>query len=177
MPPSRTFAGSCNGARARQAAQELDLCASVIDTLANLKIRTERDVYFGWLKLNGEEDIYALRAAVNYAHTLVGLLRFEEARSLSRKTMPVARRALGEGHILTLKMAFHYSRALYEDPEATLDDLREAVATLEDTMRIARRVLGGAHPLIVEVEKAVRYARECSTAANLTQPSAHGVRN
>jgi len=64
------------------------------------------------------------------------------------------------------------SRALYEDPEATLDDLREAVATLEETMRIARRVLGGAHPLIVEVEKAVRYARECSTAANLTQSSA-----
>ena len=74
--------------------------------------------------------------------------------------------------LFTLKMAFHYSRALYEDPEATLDDLREAVATLEETMRIARRVLGGAHPLIVEVEKAVRYARECSTAANLTQSSA-----
>ena len=29
---------------------------------------------------------------------------------------------------------------------ATLDDLREAVTTLEDAGRIARRVLGGAHP-------------------------------
>ena len=30
---------------------------------------------------------------------------------------------------------------------ATLDDLREAVTTLEDAVLIARRVFGGAHPL------------------------------
>ena len=32
------------------------------------------------------------------------------------------------------------------DDGATLDDLREAVTTLEETERTARRVLGGAHP-------------------------------
>ena len=37
-------------------------------------------------------------------------------------------------------------RARHERDGATLDDLREAVTTLEDTERIARRVLGGAHP-------------------------------
>ena len=37
-----------------------------------------------------------------------------------------------------------YAQALYKDPGATLDDLREAVAELEDTERTARRVLGGA---------------------------------
>ena len=31
---------------------------------------------------------------------------------------------------------------------AHLDDLREAVNTLEDTERTARRVLGAAHPLV-----------------------------
>ena len=36
---------------------------------------------------------------------------------------------------------------LGRDPAATLDDFREAVTTLEDTARIARRVLGGAHPI------------------------------
>ena len=51
-----------------------------------------------------------------------------------------------------------YATALYADPSATLDDLREAVTTLEDTERIARRVFGGAHPLVVEIEKALRYA-------------------
>ena len=34
--------------------------------------------------------------------------------------------------------------ALYMDPSATLDDLREAVTTLEEMERTARRVLGGA---------------------------------
>ena len=39
------------------------------------------------------------------------------------------------------------ARNLYIDPAATLDDLREAVTTLEEAERTARRKLGGAHPL------------------------------
>ena len=38
--------------------------------------------------------------------------------------------------------------ALYRADGATLDDIREAVTTLEDAERIARRVLGGAHPVV-----------------------------
>ena len=52
-----------------------------------------------------------------------------------------------------------YAHSLYGDPAATLDDLREAVTTLEETARIARRVLGGAHPLTVDIELALRNAR------------------
>ena len=52
-----------------------------------------------------------------------------------------------------------YARALYKDDGATLDDVREAVTTLEDTRRIARRVLGGAHPLTKGIENALQYAR------------------
>ena len=52
------------------------------------------------------------------------LERFEEAKSLLRKTMPVARRVLGESHELTLKMRWIYAAALYRDDGATLDDLR-----------------------------------------------------
>ena len=44
--------------------------------------------------------------------------------------------------------------------DATLDDLREAVATLEDAGRIAQRVLGGANPLTVDIEAALRAARK-----------------
>ena len=73
--------------------------------------------------------------------------------------MPVARRVHGEGHTVTLKMRWNYGAALYADPTATLDDLREAVTTLEDTKRIARRVLGGAHPDTTGVENNLRYAR------------------
>ena len=49
--------------------------------------------------------------------------------------------------------------ARYEDASATLDDLREAVTTLEDVGRIARRVLGGAHPTTVGIECDLQPAR------------------
>ncbi len=49
--------------------------------------------------------------------------------------------------------------ATYDDNGATLDDLREAVATFEEIERIARRVYGGAHPLAVGVEYNLREAR------------------
>ena len=69
-----------------------------------------------------------------------------------RKTMPVARRVLGETDRLTLRMRWNYAKALYKDDASTLDDLREAVTTLEDVKRIARRVLGGEHPTTEGIE-------------------------
>ena len=76
-----------------------------------------------------------------------------------RKMIPLARRDLGEGQRLTLKMRWNYARALYEDPAATLDDLREAVTTLAEAAPHARRVLGGAHPVTTGIEQGLRYAR------------------
>ena len=45
------------------------------------------------------------------------------------------------------------------DAGATRDDLREAVETLEETTRTARRTLGGAHPLTAQTEKCLQDAR------------------
>ena len=123
-----------------------------------------RDVYSGCLKLNGEEDPATFRAANNYAVTLASLQRFEEAKSLLRKVIPVARRVVGESNELTLVLRKVYARALYEDPGATLDDLREAVETIEDTGRIVRRVLGGEHPLAMWIEGDFQKARAALAA-------------
>ena len=84
--------------------------------------------------------------------------------------MPVARRVLGEGNITTLRMMWTSARALLNDPSATLDDLREAVKTLEETERKARRVLGGAHPTTEGIEYVLRDAR-AALAARETPPS------
>jgi len=73
--------------------------------------------------------------------------------------MPVAQRVLGESHDLTLRMKWCYAQTLYQDDGATLDDLREAVTSLEDGERIARRVLGGAHPVVSNMETSLREAR------------------
>ena len=48
--------------------------------------------------------------------------------------------------------------ALLYDEGATLDDLREAVTTLAEITRTARRVMGGTHPLTVGIEGALREA-------------------
>ena len=46
-----------------------------------------------------------------------------------------------------------------DDTDATLDDLREAVTTLEDADPIARRVLGSAHPTTGGIEDDLRKSR------------------
>ena len=106
-----------------------------------------------------QEHEETLRVANNYAMSLNRLQRFEEARELLRKVLPVAQRAHGASHITTIRMWWTYAWALYLNPSATLDDLREAVTTLEDTERIARRVLGGAHPVTQEIEHHLPKAR------------------
>ena len=60
--------------------------------------------------------------------------------------------------------------ALYQDGAATLDELREAVTTLEDVARIARRVLGSAHPDAVGIEGDLRYARVVLHARETPSP-------
>ena len=117
------------------------------------------DVYSGRLRLHGEEDGRTLASGNNYAFSLLGRERFEEAKSLWRKIMPVSRRVFGESNDLTLTMRSIYGQTLCEDPGATLDDLREAVTTLEETARTTRRVLGGAHPHTVDMEQSLRKAR------------------
>ena len=57
------------------------------------------------------------------------------------------------------RLRWNYANALYKDPDATLDEVREAVSTLEDTERTARRVLGGTHPCANQIEDALRIAR------------------
>ena len=61
-------------------------------------------------------------------------------------------------------MRWYYADALYEDDGATLEDLREAVNTLEETERTARRVLSSAHPITVGVERNLRNAQEAQDA-------------
>ena len=105
--------------------------------------------------------------ANNYASSLVDLQRFEEAKALQHKMIPVARRVLGDSNGITLRMRWVYARALYEDPGATLGDLREAVTMLEDAARIARRVLGPSHPSTEDTVHSLQKARAALAARDV----------
>ena len=104
--------------------------------------------------------------ASNYAGDLVEHKRFEEAKAMLLKRIPVARRVLGESHENTLKMSVFCATALYKDPSATFDDLRTAVTMLEDASRIARRVLGGEHPLTKGIGDHLRDSRRVLARAS-----------
>ena len=71
----------------------------------------------------------------------------------------MAQRVLGENIETTLRLRWIYALTLYKDGDATLEDLRESMETFQETAEILRQVYGGAHPLTVGVEKALREAR------------------
>ena len=50
-----------------------------------------------------------------------------------------------------------------------LDYLREAASTLEDVERTMRRVYGGAHPLLADIEGHLRQSRETLRAREATR--------
>ena len=89
-----------------------------------------------------------------------------------RKTIPVARRVLGESQELILNMEWVYAKALFLDDSATLDDLREAVTTLEETAGTARRLLGGSHPTTQSIELALQDSR--AALRSRERPSTQG---
>ena len=151
--------------------------ANTYEQLGRLEeaLRMRREVYSGWLKLKGEEHYDTLREANNLASLLKRLKHFGEAKSLLRKTTRVALRVLGEDHDTTLKSRWIYAMALYGDDGATLDDLREAVTTLEEVEPIARRVLGGAHPTVSGIEYNLRPARAALAAREGVKSIREGV--
>ena len=63
-----------------------------------------------------------------------------------------------------------HAAALCNDTSATLNDFREAVTTLEETERTARRVFGGAHPLTTETERDLQFARGTLAAHESQSP-------
>ena len=86
--------------------------------------------------------------------------------------MPVARRVLGQNDELMLKTRSVHAEAFYRDPNATLDDLREAVTTIEDLERIARRVLGECHDTTLKTRwicAASLYQDDCATLDDLRE--------
>ena len=115
-------------------------------------------------------DKETLIAANNCANSLLGLQRFEEVKSLLRRTIPVAQRVLRENDHILLMMKKIYAESLYRDSSATLDELRESVTTLEELGRTVRRVLGGAHPLVPDIEDTLKQSRITLRARETPSP-------
>ena len=110
------------------------------------------------------------REAPRDADALVNLERFEEAKSLLRRTRPVARRVLGESNVITLKLLWVHAQTLYKDDSATLADLRGLVNTLEDSARVACRVYGRTHPVVAGTQYHLGQSRAALAARETLSP-------
>ena len=108
--------------------------------------------------------------AENYAISLLDLQRYAEAKSVLSKTIPVVQRIRGMNDATTLRTRWSYAMSLCVNPDATLDELREAATMLEEIEPTARRVLGAAHPTTADFERALQQARALRDARE-TPPS------
>ena len=73
--------------------------------------------------------------------------------------MALAKRVLGADHPNTLDFQWGYSRAFTLDRDASAEQLAEAVAILEKTLKTAQRVLGREHPGTCNYRRALEKLR------------------
>ena len=85
-------------------------------------------------------------SAINLSVSLRNQGRCEEAKSLLRKVLPEALRLHGPDHDTTLVIRRALVRTVFQDPESSLAELRQAEADFSDVCRRARRIFGASHP-------------------------------
>ena len=119
-----------------------------------------RDVYNGGLKIHGEHHEETITAAGNYAITCINLERFEEAKSLLRKIMPVSQRVHGTEHMRTISLREDLARAMLDDRDSSLVEIREALETLEEILGVMQRVMGASHPETRRVQQHLKAYRD-----------------
>ena len=125
---------------------------------------------FAHVSCLAEQAKILVAEAFCYAFALIASRRFNDAKALMRKTLPVGRRILGDTHEYTFRIRSLYAEALYKDDGATLDDLREAVATLVEIEPIARRVLGTENPVTLSIVDDLQDARAALRARETPEP-------
>ena len=117
-----------------------------------------REIFADAVRLLGPDHENTIVDAINLSESLIEAKLFEEARSLIRDNIPVARRTLGTDHELTFELRTNSARAIYRDTNSSRD-VHEAVAILEDVFRTTRRVFGLQHPIFAEFRKNLEKAR------------------
>ena len=122
-----------------------------------LPIRKEN--YANYLAVRGQRDSTTLLAAMNLACSLRATGRFDECLSFLRDTMPTAKRVLGADNEVYLNFVWTFSDCINRDRNLSRDDLLDAVATIDDSFRRSRRVMGPQHPLTSEIERHLELAK------------------
>jgi tetratricopeptide (TPR) repeat protein len=149
---------------ARHQCVDLDTRHAMANCLRSLGRHDEakrmlRDVYTAHVAKDGKYHADTILAASNLTNLLVYLEEWTEAKKVALDILPAARRTLGVDHYNTMGIHWTYAMCLANPVDASLDDLIEAEAVLDDTSRRWRRVMGEAHPDTERIQNAHELAR------------------
>ena len=123
-------------------------------------LRLRRVVYRGVLHRYGEDSLEAITEALNLALILRDTGNDPEAKELLRARIPVAERSLGRENYVYFRLLWTYAKSLADAADATLDDVVQAEALLDDTYTRFRRVMGDRHPDTPRIHEILLAIRE-----------------
>ena len=104
-------------------------------------LKIHREIYAFETARNGFTE-GTLTTALNISMILCDTERYSEAAAFSSKGVGESTRLLGFDHDITLRLRSNYAMAIYMDPYSSLQDLTNAVETMENVLRVRRRVFG-----------------------------------
>ena len=123
-------------------------------------LRMDKAIYASSLRLYGESHGETLNAALNLSIALYSANSATESKTLTRRLLPLARRALGADNDTCLRLAHAYVIAVMKCAASSRDEFVFAERLLDDTVRRFRRVLGIAHPGTARAERDLALIRE-----------------
>ena len=149
----------------------LDMQSNVANSLKSLgrydeALKAYRVVYTAKLKHFGDDE-NAFLTLNSFSDTLCRCAEegkphlWAENLSLLREKVGtgVTQRVLGPHHPTLLQLRSAYACAIFMEPSTSREDCRAQLAVFQDIARIARQVLGPAHPLTMNFENNVDWAR------------------
>ena len=118
-----------------------------------------REIYAKAVELHGKSDERTFAATNNLSSCLKEAGHIAEAIALLRQGIPEAKKSLGAEHDITLSLCQALAQCLCDEHGASPEQIREAVALLESTLRTSQRVFGRAHPNTKRLEGDLAIAR------------------
>ena len=87
----------------------------------------------------------------------IGLIKPSQFRIRARK---IGLRVHGTEHMRTISLREDLARAMLDDRDSSLLEIREALETLEEILGVMQRVLGASHPETRRVQQHLKAYRE-----------------
>ena len=121
----------------------------------------QREAYASMMKLQKRHTRESLVLLFNLSNTLLKMRKVAEAAKVlhDEDAVRATESAFGSEDIFTLTLSGAYATAVLESPDATRDDMKEAMEISERCYRTMCRVSGTSHPRTLEAKSELQRLR------------------